>query len=196
MNQKMLAIIGVVIVLSVAVVIGIKVNTENTETVEATEEIIVEVADVAVADTDAETTETYTVTFVDSISDETFKEIEVEAGTSVDELPEAPTHDGYEFTEYQGNYSNISSDETVVALYEEVSDDTSDNLENPSSDSSSSASSSDPMTDFAMDATQWLIEQNQNDHTGESPEDTATPEMTKEEAQQYIREHGSLGTWE
>ena len=63
--------------------------------------------------------ETYTVSFIDSITSEVFASYSVKEGESVDEAPEAPIHENYKFKRYEGNYSNIQQDETVIAIYEE-----------------------------------------------------------------------------
>lgn len=59
----------------------------------------------------------FVVTFVDSIDDTEFATFTVHEGESVEELPEAPVHEGYEFEEYSGNYTNVISDEKVTAIY-------------------------------------------------------------------------------
>ena len=63
---------------------------------------------------------TFKVEFVDGIMDQVFATIEVEEGGSIseDSLPTAPEHEGYEFKEFEGSYSDISSDVTVTAIYE------------------------------------------------------------------------------
>ena len=60
----------------------------------------------------------YVVTFIDSIDNSTISEITVSEQESVTP-PDAPQHDGYIFKEWSGNYTNIMSDETVTAIYEE-----------------------------------------------------------------------------
>ena len=61
--------------------------------------------------------EEFVVTFVDSIDDKEFVTFFVNKGASVDELPEAPFHEGYVFEKYSGNYTNVMADETVTATY-------------------------------------------------------------------------------
>lgn len=63
--------------------------------------------------------ETYTVSFIDSITSEVFASYSIKEGESVEEIPEAPIHENYKFKRYEGNYSNIQQDETVIAIYEE-----------------------------------------------------------------------------
>lgn len=65
--------------------------------------------------------DTYVVTFIDSIDESTISEVTVEEGSDA-ALPEAPTHEGYFFKEWEGNYTNVVSDETVTAIYEEQKD--------------------------------------------------------------------------
>ena len=46
--------------------------------------------------------DTYVVTFIDSINESTISEVTVEEGSDA-ALPEAPTHEGYFFKEWEGN---------------------------------------------------------------------------------------------
>ncbi|SOC16333.1 BspA family leucine-rich repeat surface protein [Pseudobutyrivibrio ruminis] len=64
--------------------------------------------------------ETFKVSFIDSIDNSEFAAYTVNEGDSVEELPEAPTHDGYDFVEYVGNYIDVVSDEEVIAKYDKV----------------------------------------------------------------------------
>lgn len=66
--------------------------------------------------------EKFVVSFIDSIDDTEFASYTVSKNESVEELPEAPEHEGYEFREYEGNYTDVVSDETVTAVYELVED--------------------------------------------------------------------------
>ena len=69
-----------------------------------------------------ESQESFTVSFIDSVEDKEFASYTVNEGESIEELPEAPSHEGYEFVEYIGNYSNVISDEEVIAEYKSTED--------------------------------------------------------------------------
>jgi len=62
---------------------------------------------------------TYTVTFVDGLTNEVIATQEVEEGTAAT-APAAPEHEGYNFVGWDVDFSNITSDLTVTALYEEI----------------------------------------------------------------------------
>ena len=62
---------------------------------------------------------TYTVTFVDGVTGEVISAVEVEEGEAAT-APEAPEHEGYEFIGWDVDFSNVTSDLTVTAQYEEV----------------------------------------------------------------------------
>ncbi len=62
---------------------------------------------------------TYTVTFVDGVTGEVITAVEVEEGEAAT-APEAPEHEGYEFIGWDVDFSNVTSDLTVTAQYEEV----------------------------------------------------------------------------
>ena len=66
-----------------------------------------------------EITPVYTVTFVDSLTDEVIAIVTVEEGESA-EAPEPPEHDGYEFIEWSKSTLSIYEDITVYALYEKI----------------------------------------------------------------------------
>ena len=63
----------------------------------------------------------YTVTFKDGVTNATISSSKVNAGTKVD-LPTPPTHDGYEFVEWQNKdeLANVQSDVTVTATYKKI----------------------------------------------------------------------------
>ena len=65
-----------------------------------------------------QTTVTYTVTFVDGLTDEVITTVEVEEGTAAT-APEPPVHEGYTFTGWDVDFSSVTSDMKVVALYEQ-----------------------------------------------------------------------------
>ena len=58
----------------------------------------------------------YTVTFIDGLTGEVIAEAEVEYGGSA-EAPDAPDHDWYLFGGWEGDYSNVTADVTVTAVY-------------------------------------------------------------------------------
>lgn len=63
----------------------------------------------------------YTVTFKDSLTNDTISSSKVNTGTNV-ELPTPPVHDGYEFVKWQNKdkLTNIQSDITVIAIYKKI----------------------------------------------------------------------------
>lgn len=61
----------------------------------------------------------HTVTFVDGLTQETISTTEVEHGGDVTP-PDAPSHEGYEFTGWDGNVKNIIEDGIVTAIYKEI----------------------------------------------------------------------------
>ena len=63
---------------------------------------------------------TYTVEFYDSITGELIASVEVEEGEAA-EAPEAPEHEGYTFVGWDADFSAVTEDMTVYAIYEEVS---------------------------------------------------------------------------
>lgn len=69
-------------------------------------------------ESDKDNSNKYVITFIDSIDNSTISEITVSEQESATP-PDAPQHDGYIFKEWSGNYTNIMSDETVTAIYEE-----------------------------------------------------------------------------
>ena len=58
----------------------------------------------------------YTVTFIDGDTNEVITTQKVQEGNAAT-LPEAPKHENRVFVEWNGNYSNIKEDTTVVAVY-------------------------------------------------------------------------------
>ncbi len=60
----------------------------------------------------------YTVTFVDGDTSEEIKKETVESGNDAT-LPTAPKHEKRVFTEWQGNYKNVTKNETVTAIYKD-----------------------------------------------------------------------------
>lgn len=89
----------------------------ESEKKDSTEETIV---DVSAEEEDNK--ETYTVSFIDSVDDAVFAEYDLESGESVIDLPVAPKHEGYDFVEYKGNYTDVICDEEVIAVYEPIAD--------------------------------------------------------------------------
>lgn len=61
--------------------------------------------------------EYYTVTFVDGLTGEVISSAEVEEGAAA-QAPEAPVHEGYTFTGWDSDFSCVTGDMTVTALYE------------------------------------------------------------------------------
>lgn len=59
---------------------------------------------------------TYTVTFVDSISGEIIEIVSVEYGSDA-VAPEVPEHDGFIFSGWEGDFTSVTEDRTVNALY-------------------------------------------------------------------------------
>ncbi len=62
--------------------------------------------------------QTYTVTFYDSLTGDVIAEVEVAEGEAA-EAPEAPVHEGYTFTGWDADFSNVTGDMDVYALYEQ-----------------------------------------------------------------------------
>ncbi len=62
------------------------------------------------------TINTYTVTFVDGVTNEVIANIIVQHGEAAD-APEVPMHNGYLFSCWIGDYSNVTEDLTIVAEY-------------------------------------------------------------------------------
>ena len=58
----------------------------------------------------------YTVTFVDGVTGETISTVTVESGTAAT-APTAPTHEGYTFTGWDKEFSNVTENLTVTAQY-------------------------------------------------------------------------------
>lgn len=59
----------------------------------------------------------YTVTFVDGLTGETIATEQVEAGQSATP-PAVPVHEGYTFTGWSGDYTNVTGNVTVTAQYQ------------------------------------------------------------------------------
>ena len=59
----------------------------------------------------------YTVTFVDGITGEVIKTQQVEEGKAA-EAPEAPIHEGYKFTGWDKDFTEVKENMTVTAMYE------------------------------------------------------------------------------
>ena len=59
----------------------------------------------------------YTVTFVDNLLGGTIAEVQVEEGHAAT-APAAPVHEGYTFTGWSADFSNVTGDMTVYALYQ------------------------------------------------------------------------------
>ena len=68
------------------------------------------------ANTVVEEVKSYSVTFIDGETDEIIETVKVDEGLSAT-TPEPPKHDGLVFDYWEGNYSNVSKDETVKAVY-------------------------------------------------------------------------------
>ena len=62
------------------------------------------------------TVNTYTVTFVDGLTNEVIAEVTVEYGAGA-EAPEAPVHVCYLFEGWEGEYACVTGDVTVTAIY-------------------------------------------------------------------------------
>ena len=60
---------------------------------------------------------THTVTFVDGLTNEQISQVTVNDGEAAT-APDAPEHEGYHFTGWDVDFSNVTSDLTVMALYE------------------------------------------------------------------------------
>ncbi len=60
---------------------------------------------------------THTVTFVDGLTNEQIEQVVVIDGEAAT-APDAPEHEGYHFTGWDVDFSNVTSDLTVMALYE------------------------------------------------------------------------------
>lgn len=58
----------------------------------------------------------YQVTFIDSLTGEMISTVFVSHGEDAI-LPEAPEHDGYDFVGWNGIYTDITSDRTIIAFY-------------------------------------------------------------------------------
>ena len=63
--------------------------------------------------------ETYTVTFVDGLTQEIISTVEVEAGKSA-VAPEAPVHEGYRFVGFDKEFTNVQENITVTLMYEKI----------------------------------------------------------------------------
>ena len=61
---------------------------------------------------------THTVTFVDGLTNETISTVTVENGQAAT-APDAPVHEGYTFTGWDKDFSAVTEDMTVTALYTE-----------------------------------------------------------------------------
>ncbi|MBQ1685535.1 MAG: choice-of-anchor J domain-containing protein, partial [Clostridia bacterium] len=59
---------------------------------------------------------THTVTFVDGLTNEPIATVEVEDGAAAT-APDAPVHEGYTFTGWDVDFSNVTADLTVTAQY-------------------------------------------------------------------------------
>ena len=62
---------------------------------------------------------TYTVTFIDGLTDETISTQQVKEGENAT-APEIPVHEGYEFAGWSVPFVNIQSDLEVIAMYDEI----------------------------------------------------------------------------
>ncbi|MBQ7147922.1 MAG: hypothetical protein IJR96_04150 [Pseudobutyrivibrio sp.] len=59
------------------------------------------------------------ITFVDSLDNNAvFANYSVELYGSITDLPKAPEHDGYMFSHYEGNYTDVIGNEVVTAVYD------------------------------------------------------------------------------
>lgn len=63
----------------------------------------------------------YTVTFVDGLDGSAIAEVSVEHGSNVT-APDAPAHDGYVFTGWNGSLVNVTENRTVTAEYSLLGD--------------------------------------------------------------------------
>ena len=93
----------------------------------------------------------YNVTFIDGDTKEIITIVEVQEGLSAT-LPEAPKHDKRVFDHWEGNYTQITKDETVIAIY---ADDINDNNK----------------PDYLEDKYSVIYEKGLEEVTGEVPKD-------------------------
>ena len=93
----------------------------------------------------------YNVTFIDGDTKEIITIVEVQEGLSAT-LPEAPKHDKRVFDHWEGNYTQIAKDETVIAIY---ADDINDNNK----------------PDYLEDKYSVIYEKGLEEVTGEVPKD-------------------------
>lgn len=65
-----------------------------------------------------ETVNYYNVTFLDTITNEIIESVRVREGLTAN-LPETKEHDGYLFTGWDGDYTNVTSDRVIITIYVE-----------------------------------------------------------------------------
>lgn len=104
--------------------------SENTKVVNSVSEDIIEESEVIETESDIledeivleedEKSEIYTVVFVDNVTGDEFARYEVEKNASVEALPEAPIHENWDFIGYSGDYTNVTSNRTITAIYEKA----------------------------------------------------------------------------
>ncbi len=113
----------------------------------------------------------YTVTFVDGLTKETIVTVKVEEGKAAT-APEAPVHEGYTFKGWDKEFTNVTGDLTVTALYEKNTD------PDPTPDPEPEKPWVNPFKDVAADA--WYYDgvkfANQNELFNGTAADTFSPD--------------------
>ena len=96
-----------------------EITEDNVDDVDVNDESLTP-DDLTVDNGDDEGDEGYEVLFVDSLNNnEVFATFVVDEHGEITDLPEAPVHEGYSFTGYEGNYTDIVQDTIITATYEE-----------------------------------------------------------------------------
>ncbi len=92
---------------------------ENGELVSAVSPFIMETGSYNIEARFASLNDTYTVTFIDGLTGDTIDVQTIPEGEDAVE-PKAPEHEGYEFIGWDGDFTNVTWDLTITAMYEEV----------------------------------------------------------------------------